>query len=315
LRYLIEESALDLGPAGPDVSHGWGRVDAAKALQLPIDPKAYDVAITASGEAWTAVDVWIDNDGDGVEDALIPSAVNLLHAACRNLGGQVVGDVLLDFYSADVSTSGGTGFDPNGDGDPSDGVFAYIGTYAIPVLGPASSAHGQAIGVVRWEVPASGQRRVAVAARTHAPNPSEAAVGNNVAFRDFVDPLGTESLEFAVEPPSSEPGEPFDLEVEVVGADGARVFLVVTEAGPAPVAGAPPSAGARQVTRFAGLSSPNGAPLSVALAVRLPAGTVPSPDARVIVRTLGAEGLPGGNLTVALAKPSPRHLGGPYHLR
>ncbi len=337
LRYLIEESAVDLTPAGPEVTHGWGRVDAAAAAALmPIEPAAYDLAITATDAQWTTVDIWVDNDDDGLEDTPIGLVENHLYARVRNVGGQVVSNVRLEFYYADVATIGIDGFDPNADADPQDGDFTHIGGYTVPLLGPAGSGHDTAIGLASWEIPepTSDHWCVGVAARAVPPNDPEADVADNIAFRNFFElfMMTSASLEFRLAPPPRRKREPFDFEIRkpalperarlslVVGPELAPIFDRAwreSRLGPPPPGRRPPTAAAYyklsgEVVRFRGLRSPDGDPMRVGLAVHLPTEVALPPDARVVMSVLDAEEREVGGLTIKLVRSPSSRRGGPY---
>ncbi len=343
LRYLIEESAVDLPAtglfAGPDVNFGWGRVDAAAAFALlPIDPTPYDLSITPTGAEWTTIDIWVDNDDDGIEDIPIATSVNHLYARVRNRGGQVVGNVQLVFYYADVATTGIGGFDPNGDGDPKDGNFIPIGSYTIPLLGPAGSKHAEAIGLVNWEIPlpTSDHWCVGVAALVDQPNePAEVDVSNNNAFRNFFEMLvmTSQNLEFWLAPPPGGENQPFDLVIRRPNIPAeALLFLRVDEAlVPAFEEAAIEVPGEKhalsrdgsrgftlfpiegEVVRFKRILAPNGEPMPVSLSVRVPPEVRLPPDPRVVLSVHDADDRPAGGLTVNLVRGSSRQRGGPYH--
>jgi hypothetical protein len=341
LRYLLQESALDLGPSGPDAAFGWGRIDALAANATTISPTSFDLSITPTNALWTTADIWVDNDGDGLEDTPIANRVNRLYATVRNVGGQVAGNVQLAFYYADVSTIGIGGFDPNGDGDPSDGNFTYIGTYAVPALGPSGSDHAVATGVVNWNIPTpTGDHWcVGVAAFAPPPNLSESNLSNNLAFRNFFELVvqTSASLTFKIEPPPEErrrgerPG-PFELEVALHGVPrevqlylvfpGEQDFQVegparkLTRARPKDASALLPketyyALGGERI-RFRDVRLPVGGALRSRLAVHLPSGVRLPPDARVVIQTLDRSGRPVGGLTVALIEPRAGHRPGPY---
>jgi hypothetical protein len=342
LRYLIEESAVDLPLSGlapgPDVSHGWGRVDAgAAAALIPIDPTPYDLSITATDHEWTTVDIWVDNDDDGAEDTPIARTVNHLYARVRNLGGQVAGNVQLAFYYADVATIGIGDFDPNGDGDRQDGNFDFIGTYAVPLLGPAGSDHAAAIGSVNWEIPlpTSDHWCVGVSAHVHAPNALESDTSNNRAFRNFFEMLvmTSQSLEFRLAPPPGQEREAFDLVLRRVGVPAeVKLYLRVDNALLPAFAVAASRLGSRvlelpgergsgytlfpiegDATRFVDVHFADGEPIPVSLWVRAPTEIALPRDARVVVSVHGVEDEPVGGLTLQLLRGSPRQRGGPYY--
>lgn len=342
LRFLIQESAVDLPSSGaapgPDMSFGWGRIDAGAAMALlPIDATPYDLSITETSSEWTSVDIWVDNDDDGVEDTPIAEHANHLYARVRNLGGQVAGDVDLAFYYADLATTGTSDFDPNGDGDPADGSFDFIGIYTVPLLGPAGSDHAQATGLVKWEIPlpTSDHWCVGVAAVTHAPTPDEVELKNNRAFRNFFELLMMTSMnvEFRIAPPRGRETEPFDLVVrrEDMPPEARLHLRVAPELAPAfglepgPLERRPspegPPAELRslplrgRVARLRGIQAPGGESIPVSLAVRVPPEVALPEGARVVVSVLDGEGVPVGGLTVKLRRATGPRAGGPYSPR
>ncbi|MEN6310099.1 MAG: S8 family serine peptidase, partial [Acidobacteriota bacterium] len=188
LKFLLEETATDLGTTGPDNTYGWGRVDALSAINYTISPAAYDLSVTGTTAVWTSTDIWVDSNDDGIEDTPVALSNNHLYARIRNVGGHVVSNVEVKFYYADVSTIGISGFDPNGDGDPADGNFTYIGSYRVPTLGPSGSRHAEAVAMVNWNIPVPPGTHWCVGIGIVAPNPpnsAEANTANNRAFKNF----------------------------------------------------------------------------------------------------------------------------------
>ncbi len=220
LMYLIRETAVDLGAAGPDNAYGYGRVDALAAVNHKYaKTPAYDLSVTGTNAVWTTADIWVDNNDDGVPDDPVANTNNHLYARVRNIGGQAVGNVEIKFYYADVGTIGIDGFDPNGDGDPDDGNFNYIGSYFVPVVGPAGSSQATAVGVVNWNVPVPITDHWCVGIGIVAPNPpnaTELVRANNRAFRNFVNIVVAynrlAAFKFFVYPDMRRPREPFHLE-------------------------------------------------------------------------------------------------------
>ena len=233
LKYIIEETALDLGTAGADNTFGWGRIRAVNAVGLTINPAAYDLSVTGTSAVWTSSDIWVDNNDDGAVDTPVALSNNHLYARIRNISGQVVSDVEVKFYFADVSTLGISGFDPNGDGDPADGNFTYIGSYRVPTLGPAGSAHATAQAVVNWNIPTpTGDHWcVGIGIVAHnPPNATETVRTNNTAFKNFFDIItSTNTFDFNIcPPPQRDLNEPFVVEfVKQNLPKDARVELVV----------------------------------------------------------------------------------------
>ncbi len=216
LKFLLEETSVDKGDPGPDNVFGWGRIDALAAINYTISPTAYDLSVTGTNALWTTNDIWIDNNDDGTPDTPQALINNHLYTRVRNIGGQVVSNVEVKFYYADVSTLGISGFDPNGDGDPTDGNFTYIGSYRIPTLGPQGSRHDTAIALANWNIPIPTGTHwcVGIGIVAHnPPNPVETNRGNNTAFRNFFDIItSTTAFNFAIAPPPRAPEQPFSVE-------------------------------------------------------------------------------------------------------
>jgi len=220
LAFIMRHTAVDLGSAGADNVFGWGRINALAAINYayPTAP-AYDLSVTGTSAVWTTTDIWVDNNDDGIEDIPNANQDNHLYARIRNTGGQAVGNVEIKFYYADVGTIGISGFDPNGDGDPADGNFIYIGSYSVPVVGPVGTPQGTAVGVVNWNVPVPVTDHWCVGIGIVAPNPPNAPetnLVNNRAFKNFftinVVLSQVYAFEFFVYPDPRRPREKFDLE-------------------------------------------------------------------------------------------------------
>ncbi len=220
VAFIIRETAVDLGTAGPDNVYGWGRVDALAAVTYNYSHAPdYDLSVTGTNQVWTTVDIWVDNNDDGVPDDPVANTNNHLYARIRNIGGQAVGNVEIKFYYADVGTIGISGFDPNNDGDPADGNFNYIDSYFVPVVGPAGSSQDTAVGVVNWNVPVPTTDHWCVGIGIVAPNPpnaTEVVRANNRAFKNFFNIVvalsQARAFRFYVYPDPRRPREPFDLE-------------------------------------------------------------------------------------------------------
>jgi hypothetical protein len=218
LKFLLEETSVDLGYPGPDNTYGWGRIDALAAVNYTIDPTPFDLSVTATNSLWTTTDIWVDNNDDGIPDSPHALTDNLLYAKVRNIGGQVVSNVEVKFYYADVATIGISGFDPNGDGDPDDGNFEYIDSYFIPTLGPNGSRHEEATAVVRWNIPIPEGTHWCVGigiVASNPPNEPESDTSNNTAFKNFFDIIvdgNTTIFDFEIMPLPTAPTEPFALE-------------------------------------------------------------------------------------------------------
>ena len=220
LIYIIRETSVDLGATGPDVVYGYGRIDALAAVNHTYSTTpVYDLSVTGTNAVWTSIDIWVDNNDDGIPDDPVALTDNHLYARIRNIGGQAVGNVEIKFYYADVGTLGISGFDPNNDGDPDDGNFNYIDSYFVPVIGPAGSSQDTAIGVIDWNVPVPLTDHWCVGIGIVAPNPpnaTEADRTNNVAFKNFFNIIVTYSqvlaFKFFVYPHPQMAMEQFDLE-------------------------------------------------------------------------------------------------------
>jgi subtilisin family serine protease len=235
LKFLLEETSTDLGDPGPDNVFGWGRIDALAAINYTINATPYDLSVTGTNQLWTTNDIWIDNNDDGTPDTPQALINNHLYARVRNIGGQVASNVEVKFYYADVSTLGISGFDPNGDGDPSDGNFTYIGSYHVPTLGPQGSRHDTAVAVVNWNIPVPTGTHWCVGIGIVAPNPPNTVEGNranNTAFRNFFNIItSTAAFNFLIAPPHKAPEQPFSVEfVRKNLPKGVRVELLVDRA-------------------------------------------------------------------------------------
>lgn len=219
--YILRETAVDLGIAGPDNVYGYGRIDAQAAVNHSYsNTPVYDLSVTGTNSVWTTVDIWVDNNDDGTPEDPVANNDNHLYARIRNTGGQAVGNVEVKFYYADVGTIGISGFDPNNDGNPDDGNFTYIDSYFVPVIGPSGSSQDTAVAVVKWNVPVPTTDHwcVGIGIVAHdPPNDPETVTTNNRAFRNFFDIVvifnQVNSFDFLVYPHPRFPGDPFDLEV------------------------------------------------------------------------------------------------------
>ncbi len=217
LKFLLEETALELGAAGPDNVYGWGRVDALDAANYVIDSTNYDLSVTGTSAVWANSDIWVDNDDDGSPDTPVALTNNHLYARIRNTGGEVVSNVEVKFYYADVSTLGISGFDPNGDGDPADGNFTYIGSYRVPTLGPAGSDHAEAIALANWSIPVPTGDHWCVGIGIVAdspPNTVEVDTSNNSGFKNFFNIITSSStFAFNIQPLPQNLSAPFGVEI------------------------------------------------------------------------------------------------------
>jgi hypothetical protein len=144
VRYILEETALLIG-AAPNSTSGWGRLDAKKALALTLkDLPVYDMRVD-SLDAHTMSTPTLA--------ALKLNMPTLFFAKISNLGGQVVGNAEVRFYFKDAEERGPGHLGSSVGPEPPTANFEYIGSYFIPVLGPAGSKHASATAVVRWKVP------------------------------------------------------------------------------------------------------------------------------------------------------------------
>ena len=340
LKYIIEETALDRGTAGPDNAYGWGRIRAVNAIGLAINPAAYDLSVTGTSAVWTSSDIWVDNNDDGSPDTPVALSNNHLYTRIRNISGQVVSDVEVKFYYADVSTLGISGFDPNSDGDPADGNFTYIGSYRIPTLGPAGSAHAIAQAVVNWNIPTptSDHWCVGIGIVAHnPPNAPEVVRTNNTAFKNFFDIItSTNTFDFKICPPQQDPREPFivefvrrnlpkDVRLELVvpkayeerlfnNVDGLKkVNEPLVDRASKPLNERYYQELLREVqyvryeildekSQLRGILNPRGGPIPVRLVVRTPDDMKARDDMLVIVNVYGKEAKPAGGLTLRLIK-------------
>lgn len=348
LKYIIEETALDLGATGADNVFGWGRVNALDAVNYTTPPAGYDLSITGTSGMWTSVDLWVDNNDDGTPDTPIALSNNHLYARVRNLGGRVVTNAEIKFYYADVSTIGIGGFDPNGDGDPADGNFTYIGSYRVPTLGPAGSDHATAVGLVNWNIPTPTSDHWCVGVGVVAPappNPVEGNRSNNSAFRNFFDIItSTAGFAFHIAPPPGAADRPFGLEIVTKNLPKeARVELVLDKRyekllaadlqglekvkdalftgkpmGPAyfaELARSLPHVRYGLTAERAVLSkirSPRGRAIPARIVVTVPDGVESRDEMLVVVSTLNGEGKPVGGLTLNLVKGTHHQKVGPH---
>lgn len=338
LKFLIEETSVDLGAAGPDNEYGWGRVNALAAVNYTIDTSPYDLSVTGTNAVWTSNDIWVDNDDDGSADTPISLANNHLYARIRNIGGQVVSDVEVKFYYADVSTIGISGFDPNGDGDPADGNFTYIGSYRVPTMGPAGSNHEEAIAMVNWNIPVPPGTHwcVGIGIVAHdPPNASEGVTSNNTAFKNFFNIItSAAAFKFNINPAAKAPSKPFHVElikkdlpkeavvelvVEKTDAKNIAKKLLGLKKLPDPLLTLKTfneryhkilernityvryaMTGERAV--LSDIVSPKGVPLPVKVVVKMPAKVKTRDNMLLIINTLDSENKPVGGLTLRVQK-------------
>jgi subtilisin family serine protease len=338
IKFILEETAKKIADPQAVEACGWGRIDAWDATHYLIDRTPYDLAVTGTSALWTTADIWVDNDDDGFEDTPSLSAENHLYARIRNLGGEVPSNVEVKFFYADVATIGIGGFDPDGDGDPCDGVFKYIGSYRVPTMGPTGSGHETGVAVVHWKVPDPGTSHWCVGIGIvggNSANHPEARRSNNVAFRNFFEiETSTSVFPFRMAPPPGAAGKPFSVEIVRRNLPASVRVEFVVDRSLAPQCLADPS-GLRQIPhvypghggkskskddtkvpdRRAGyvryevegdravlrsVVSPKGQFLPARLVIRSMAKLPPDEHRYVIVNTLDASGKPVGGFTLKI---------------
>ncbi len=139
-----------------------------------------DWGITPSSPPfWLSPDIWVDNDGDGVPDRIIPGTVNRLFAAVHNIGSSPATNVTVEFYSDFVTA----GFDFT--------TASLIGTATIPSISAVSTE----IVEIPWNVPLpnpqpgeGGPFCVGVKVLCSADpltSPNSVPYDNNIALRNF----------------------------------------------------------------------------------------------------------------------------------
>jgi subtilisin family serine protease len=178
VRYILEETALLIG-AAPNSTSGWGRLDAKKALALTLnDLPVYDMSVD-SLDAHTMSTPTLA--------ALKLNKPTLFFAKISNLGGQVVGNAEVRFYFKDAVERGPGHLGSSVGPEPPTANFEYIGSYFIPVLGPAGSKHASATAVVRWKVPKVKNDHWWLGIRViRGPiNKPEANIGNNIGVKQL----------------------------------------------------------------------------------------------------------------------------------
>jgi subtilisin family serine protease len=146
LRFILEESAFHAAHVRrfPDSALGWGRVDVKFAFQF---------AFQTGWDSQTPFDLTILNGGVANTNDLWNLNPSIVNASVTNLGGQIVGNTEMRFYFLDAANGALSDFDPKHDGNPNDSNFAYIGSYFVPVIGPANSKHSSFQGCVLWQPP------------------------------------------------------------------------------------------------------------------------------------------------------------------
>jgi serine protease AprX len=221
--FLLRETAWRF--TDPNDVRGWGRLDAFNAVNHQRDRNPYDLVIGTGGVHQPAESIWIDNNGDGEHDGLVPGATNRIFARVRNRGGQVVGNTELRFYYAPAGTVAASALSH----DSARETYRYIGSYRVPVIGPAGSSQDSFTGAVEWMAPRSdgriGHWAIAVEAVTQRPfNAAEAELSNNRAVRNGFEislaPGQTSAFGFNIYEDPARPGEPLDVEIVRSGGTG-----------------------------------------------------------------------------------------------
>ncbi len=220
LAFQLRETAWRF--SDPNDVRGWGRVDALKAIDIRRDSTVYDLEIDKPNSLWQTESIWIDNDGDGNPDQPVAGVKNRVYARIRNNGGQVVGNAEMRFYFAGAGTMGGKGIDNISAVLSDTNAFEYIGSYSVPVIGPASSSQDTVTGAVEWLVPhsAGNMTHWSIAVDLVSPNPPndvEMDRSNNTAISNFfritMVPGQVATFQFYIHGDPRQMHEPFDLEV------------------------------------------------------------------------------------------------------
>ncbi|RKY04073.1 hypothetical protein DRP77_04825 [Candidatus Poribacteria bacterium] len=157
--------------AGEDEGGGGGG-------ELIVRDNPHDWGIVPSNPPfWVSPDIWVDNNGDGVPDRIVPGRVNRLFAAVHNIGAVQLNNVTVEFWCDELTA----GFDFNS--------ASPIGTATIPSIPPFSTG----IAEVKWNVPPipEGGPFMCVAVRAYCSadpltNPNSVPYDNNIALRSFV---------------------------------------------------------------------------------------------------------------------------------
>jgi hypothetical protein len=180
LRNIQNTTIPNTDPAFGGWGYGWEREEGPGEEEgdLVIRDNPGDWGITPSNPPfWLSPDIWVDNDGDGVPDRIIPGQVNKLFVAVHNIGATQLTNVTVEFFSDSVTA----GFDFS---------TAYpIGTATIPSIMPFSTQVIQ----VPWNVPQivegeEGPFCVGVRAFCSADplvSPNSVPLDNNIALRNF----------------------------------------------------------------------------------------------------------------------------------
>jgi serine protease AprX len=220
LAFQLRETAWRF--SDPNDVRGWGRVDALKAVDLRREPFGYDLVIDKPDHLWRTESIWIDNDGDGKPDQPVAGIKNRVYARIRNDGGQAVGNAEMRFYYASAGTMGGRGIDNMSAVLSDSGVFEYIGSYSVPVVGPTRSTQETVTGAVEWFVPHSARNpthwSIAVdLVSPDPPNAEEADRSNNLAINNFFHvtmvPGQVSTFQFYIHGDPRQIRDAFDLDV------------------------------------------------------------------------------------------------------
>jgi len=215
IMYQLRETAWRF--TDPNDVRGWGRLDAFSAINYKHEWSSYDLVVDAADVTWQNSSIWIDNNNDGIHDDPIPGGTNRVFARVRNQGGQSVGNTELRFYYAPAGTLGASSLA----GENARDAFHYIGSYHIPVTGPAGSSQDTFTGAVEWLTPQTGGHighwTIAVEAVAASPmNSVETITDNNSALRNAFEivlaPGQTTVFGFNIYIDAQHPRAPLNLE-------------------------------------------------------------------------------------------------------
>jgi subtilisin family serine protease len=220
LVFILRESAWRF--VDPNNVRGWGRLDALSAINHEYDASTYDLTAGDTNDFWLSEGIWIDNDSDGRPDEPAAGATNRVYARVRNIGGQAVGNVEIKFYYTNAGTISNDGFRAIDPGNSESASIHYIGSYFVPVIGPAGSSQDTVVGTVEWFVPLKDTDTRHWSLGVHVvgsnpPNKDEKNRSNNTTFRNYfnitVSPGEIFTFRFFIHGDPRSLYEPFDLEV------------------------------------------------------------------------------------------------------